>query len=438
MNNIFKYLSILAVLVFGAMSLWNGNPKSTNLKFGLDLVGGAQLKFQGLTTEQVTKITPEVMQGVEKVIQNRVNASGTTEAVVQRIGKDRLLVEIPGKNPETIKRRLLRTAKLEFKELGPDLKTWVNTGITGADLKRAQGVPDPSGSDSWILAFEMKPEGAEHFSKLTGRLLKGILPNGQQAKAQYKDENGKTLTQNRTNLPLAIFLDDILISQASVRGQISTNGQITGNFAQDEAIDLALQLNAGALPIPLKLIEERTVSPTLGKESLNKSLWAGLAGLGLIALYMLLIYRLPGILATLALVSYVIIALGLFANMVTLSSAGIAGFILSIGMAVDANILIFERIKEELRLGKTVYRAVEEGFKKAFPSILDSNLNTLLVCSVLLILGTGLVKGFAITLAIGVIVSFFSAIIITRELLNQIIKIEFFRKPLFFGAKSSD
>lgn len=428
--NIWRTIIIVSALILSALALGVFTGK-LNLNFGLDLVGGAQVKFQGLPTEDVPKITPQVMQGVEKVIQNRVNASGTTEAVVQRVGKDRILVEIPGKNPETIKRRLLRTAKLEFRELNPEMTDWVNTGITGADLKRAQGIPNQQGGQDWILSFEMKPEGADKFSKLTGRLLKGLLPNGKQAYITNPEDNTKV---KKENLPLAIFLDDKLISQASVRGQISNNGQITGNFEKEEAVDLALQLNAGALPIPLKLLEERTVSPTLGAESLNKSLWAGIGGLLLIALYMMGVYRIMGLVSAIALCAYVLISLGGFSKMVTLSSAGIAGFILSIGMAVDANILIFERIKEEISLGKSIYIATDEGFRKAFPSILDSNLNTLLVCSILLILGTGLVKGFAVTLAIGIIVSFFSAIVITRELLAWVLKFNFLKKPFLFGV----
>lgn len=422
MNNLLRPLVISAILLFSLMTFWNFKESHSNLQFGLDLIGGAQLKFQGLPSPTVPVITPEIMKGVEKVINNRVNASGTSEAIVQVVGKDRLMVEIPGKDPETVKRRLLRTAKLEFKELAPDLKTWVSTKITGADLKRAQATPDQTGSGQWVLAFEMKPEGARKFSDLTGRLLKGLHANGQQA--YHQTDAGR---RAYTNLPLAIFLDDKLISQANVQGQISESGQITGNFTQEEAYDLALQLNAGALPIPLQLIEERTVSPTLGKESLQQSLIAGIAGLILVVIYMISIYRLPGLLSSLALLAYTLISLAIFTKSVTLSTAGIAGFILSIGMAVDANILIFERLKEEMKTQKTLFRAVEEGFKKAFPSIFDSNLNTLIVCSILLVFGTGIVKGFAVTLALGVLVSFFTAIVITRQLLEFCLRFDFIK-----------
>ncbi|MDX1917977.1 MAG: protein translocase subunit SecD [Candidatus Caenarcaniphilales bacterium] len=418
----FNSILILTVIGLSAFWLFGGRADSNspaNLKLGLDLVGGAQLTFKAMPEGEVKQITPEVMQGLLEVIENRVNASGTSEVTVQKVGADRVLVEIPGVNPDLVKRRLLKTAKLEFKELSrdylakqaegkaPPAPDWVETGITGADLKRAQVGTDPSGN--WIVAFEFKPKGGQKFAELTGRL-------------------------SQKKLPLAIFLDDALISAPVVNSQIRDNGQIEGGFSPEEARDLAVQLNAGALPVPVKLISERTVGATLGQASIDQSLQAGLIGLGLIALFMTLVYRLPGFLASLALIGYTLISLGIFTRGITLTLAGIAGFILSIGMAVDANILIFERIREELRIGRTIYRAVEEGFKRAFPSIFDSNLNTLIVCLILGVMGTGLVRGFAITLAVGVIVSFFSAILITRELVNLSLQVEFLRKPGFYGV----
>lgn len=424
---------VFGLLALGAFWLWGGKHKegeSTNLKFGLDLEGGAQLLFEAQPTQDVKIIDSKVMMGVQKVIENRVNGTGTSEAVVQTEGKNRLVVEIPGEDPDSVKKTLLRTAKLEFKELDKDMVTWVATGITGADLKRAQATPDVSGTN-WQIAFEMKPDGAKKFSALTGRLLKGELRDGTQA--TIKDETGKAIAP-RTNLPLAIFLDDQLLSSPQVNGQISESGQITGNFSREEAMELAVQLNAGALPVPLKSLTERKVSPTLGQESLLKSYHAALIGLALIAGYLIIIYRMPGFLASVALLGYIIISLGVFTRFVTLSSAGIAGFILSIGMATDANILIFERIKEELRNGKGLYKAVEEGFQRAFPSIFDSNLNTLIVCLILGVFGTNLIRGFAVTLALGVIVSFISAIFMTREFINWTLNIPFLQKPSLYGV----
>ena len=416
-------LLIACILGLSAYWLWAGDEsfdfKKNNLKLGLDLIGGAQLEFEAQPTETVTQIKQEVMDGLLKVIETRINSSGTSEANVQQVGSKRILVEIPGVDPELVKRRLLKTAKLEFKELDLKNKTkdkeqgWISTGVTGADLQRASATPDQGGGTNWTILFELKEKGAEKFGVLTERLAKN-------------------------QLPLGIFLDDKLISAPRVQSQIKANGQITGDFSLETAKDLAVQLNAGALPVPINLISERTVGATLGQDSIYKSLKAAIIGFIIVAIFMISIYRLPGFLATLALLAYTLISLGLFTRGITLTLAGIAGFILSIGMAVDANVLIFERIKEELKQGKSVFSSVEEGFKKAFPSIFDSNLNTLIVCVILGFLGTGLVKGFAITLAIGVIISFFSAIVITHELMKVFLLMPIFRKAFWYGVKEEN
>ncbi len=416
-------LLIACILGLSAYWFWAGDEsfdfKKNNLKLGLDLIGGAQLEFEAQPTETVTQIKQEVMDGLLKVIETRINSSGTSEANVQQVGSKRILVEIPGVDPELVKRRLLKTAKLEFKELDLKNKTkdkeqvWISTGVTGADLQRASATPDQGGGTNWTILFELKEKGAEKFGVLTERLAKN-------------------------QLPLGIFLDDKLISAPRVQSQIKANGQITGDFSLETAKDLAVQLNAGALPVPINLISERTVGATLGQDSIYKSLKAAIIGFIIVAIFMISIYRLPGFLATLALLAYTLISLGLFTRGITLTLAGIAGFILSIGMAVDANVLIFERIKEELKQGKSVFSSVEEGFKKAFPSIFDSNLNTLIVCVILGFLGTGLVKGFAITLAIGVIISFFSAIVITHELMKVFLLMPIFRKAFWYGVKEEN
>lgn len=361
----------------------------THLKLGLDLVGGAQFEFEAQPTEQVPVIDEKVMRGLVKVFDNRVNASGTTEAIVQQVGKERILVEVPGADPHVVKRRLLATAKLEFKEADPENKDWKATGITGADLKRAQAATD--GTGTWKILFELKPEAAKKFGDLTARLI---------------------------DKPLGISLDDNIISAPTVRSAITAGqGEISGNFTVEEAQDLAVQLNAGALPVPVKMLQERSIGATLGKESVSKSLKAGLIGFLAVILFMIVMYRLPGIIAALALTIYGLIAMAIFQNAVTLTLAGIAGFILSIGMAVDANILIFERAKEEMRQGKSVYLGLQDGFDRAYTSIFDSNMNTSMVCLILIMFGTGIVKGFAVTLLIGVIVSLFSSLFITKTLL---------------------
>lgn len=394
----------------------------TQLKLGLDLVGGAQLTFQAITGQDVTEINNEVIAGLIKVFENRVNASGTAEAIVQQVGKDRVLVEIPGADPEIVKRRLLKTAFLEFKEPAkvvnvkpgeavdpskPDSYTWYPSGITGKDLKSARAVTD--GAGNWLITFSLKGDVVKKFGELTERLI------GQ---------------------PLAIFLDGRLISSPTVRSAITGGeGQIEGSFTAEEAQDLAVQLNAGALPVPVKIIQERSVGATLGQDSINKSLKAGVYGILFVVIFMIVFYRLPGVIASFALLLYTLITIAIFEHTVTLTLAGVAGFILSIGMAVDANILIFERTKEELRAGKSFFNAIEAGFEKAFTSIFDSNVNTLIACFVLLIFGTGLVRGFAITLAIGVLVSMFSAIFVTKSLLSFTTKIAAFRNPILFGVK---
>lgn len=368
----------------------------SHLQLGLDLVGGAQFEFIAEPTQRVPEITPDVMRGLIKVFENRVNASGTTEAVVQQVGKKRLLVEVPGANPMVVKRRLLATANLEFKEVvDAEQGIWKETGISGADLKRASVSPG-AGPGTWAISFELKSEAAKRFGDLTSRLM------------------GK---------PLGIFLDGNLISAPIVRSAITGgNGEITGDFTVEEAQDLAVQLNAGALPVPVKILQERSIGATLGHESVMKSLKAGLLGFITVILFMIMVYRLPGLLASLALSIYVLLALTVFQSTVTLTLAGIAGFILSIGMAVDANILIFERAKEEMRQGKSVYIAVRDGFDRAYTSILDSNMNTSMVCLILIMFGTGIVQGFAITLLIGVLLSLFSSLFITKAILFTVVQ----------------
>lgn len=379
----------------------------SHLKLGLDLVGGAQFEFEAQPTKQVPDITLEVMRGLVKVFENRVNASGTTEAIVQQVGKDRILVEVPGANPDVVKRRLLATANLEFKELTDiNADTWLETGITGANLKRANVVAG-STPGNWAIAFELQPEAARAFGDLTSRLI---------------------------DKPLGIFLDGNKISAPIVRSAITGGtGEISGNFTAETAQDLAVQLNAGALPVPVTILQERSIGATLGQESINKSLKAGIWGFLSIVVFMILLYRLPGIIAALALAVYVLMSLAVFQSVVTLTLAGIAGFILSIGMAVDANILIFERAKEEMRQGKSVFVSIKDGFDRAYSSIFDSNMNTAIVCLVLIMFGTGVVKGFAVTLLIGVVMSLISSLFVTKTLLFSVVQAFNIKETKLFG-----
>jgi preprotein translocase subunit SecD len=422
-KNNWKIITIIAIVLFtlnGLLNLQNAEEPSydhlkqqkvfskdkfhvfTSLKLGLDLVGGSQFEFEAVPTEQVPEITQSVMRGLVKVFENRVNASGTTEAIVQQVGKDRILVEVPGADPNTVKRRLLATANLEFKELKINSRDeenpegeWVGTGITGADLKRA--VASTDGVANWAIDFELKPEAAKKFGDLTSRLI---------------------------DKPLGISLDGNIISAPTVRTAITAgSGQITGRFSADEAQDLAVQLNAGALPVPVKILQERSIGASLGSESIRKSVQAGAWGLLAVMIFMIAVYRLPGLIASIALSIYVLMAFYIFQENVTLTLAGLAGFILSIGMAVDANILIFERAKEEMKEGKSVLIGLRDGFDKAYTSIFDSNMNTSMICLILIMFGTGIVKGFAITLLIGVLLSLFSSLFITKTLIFETVNL---------------
>jgi len=393
---------------------WKGYALITNLKLGLDLRGGSQLLLQALPSKLVPEINADVMRGVETVIDNRVNSLGVSETIVQRSGKDRLIVELPGvKDPQQAKDRIGTTALLEFKELdvGPDGGAiWKDVGLTGAEFKRAQAVPMVSGG-SWRITFEFKPEGAKKFADLTSRLVGrqiGIFLDGEPTE---RGPDGRPL-------PIEEYRG-ITVREPILAG----NGEITGNFTRDQAVDLSVKLNAGALPVPVRILEERTVGATLGQDSIQKSLVAGCVGIAAVMLFMLCVYRVPGLVADTALILYTLTTLAIFKSIpVTLTLAGIAGFILSVGMAVDANILIFERTKEELKAGKNLYSAIEAGFSRAFSSIFDSNVNSLIACAVLMLFGTSIVKGFAVTLAIGVAVSMFSAITATRVLLHLVPK----------------
>ncbi|MCJ2541899.1 protein translocase subunit SecD [Thermostichus vulcanus] len=409
---------------------------SREVRLGLDLKGGTQLTLQALPTEEVTEITSEVMQGVEAVIQQRINGLGVAEPLVQISGQDRLFVQLPGvADPDRAIALLGDTAQLEFRkglvpantlprnELGevtagedPDA-LFEHVGLTGDLLRNAYPQAPRRGSQNWEVLLEFKPEGAEKFTQLT-RDLAG------------------------TGRPIGIFLDDVLISAPVVGAEFARTGitggtaVITGNFSVETANDLAVKLKAGALPARIQVIENRTVGATLGEVSVRQSLYAGIGGIVLVFIFMVAYYRLPGLIADVALLIYALCTFALFQLLgVTMTLPGIAGFILSIGMAVDANVLIFERIKEELREGKSLYKSISEGFNRAFSSILDSNITTLLVCGVLFWLGIGLVKGFAVTLGIGILVSFFTALTCTRTLLLAAMGIPSLRKPQFYGVR---
>lgn len=387
-------------------------------KLGLDLVGGSRLVLEAQTTKSVAEITPEVMERLQFAIENRVNKLGVAETVVQQIGDKRLLVEIPNVTDlKEAKAFLGETAQLEFKKeaVRKDGTTeWVETGLTGQDLAKSMLTTDSVGH--WVVSLEFKAEGSRKFAELTKELV---------------------------NKPMAIFFNGDLVSAPNVNEPIyGGKAQISGGdsgFAYDEAERMVNLLNAGALPVPAKVVEENTVGPTLGADSIQKSKVAGIIGLGFVMLFMLAYYRLPGLIADIALIIYSLMLFALFkAIPVTLTLAGIAGFILSIGMAVDANILIFERTKEELRAGRNLFTAINSGFDRAFTSIFDSNMTTIITCTILYLLGTSIVKGFALTLAIGVVVSMFSAITITKNFMHLIFGTGELKYPALFGLRREE
>jgi len=389
-------------------------------KLGLDLVGGSSLVLEAQKPETVAKITPEMMSALQFAIENRVNALGVGETVVQRIGERRLLVEIPNiSDPGKAKEFIGETAELEFKKAGGLTETgeinWVPTGLTGKDLKKALVGTQP-GTGEWIVSLEFSTEGAKKFGDLTRQLV------GQQMAIFF---NGKFQSAPRIN-------EEILGGHAQITG-----GE--GGFQYQEVKNMVDLLNAGALPVPAKIIEENSVGPTLGADSIQKSKVAGIIGLGLVMLFMIIYYRAPGVIATVALIIYSIIVFAIFKIIpVTLTLAGIAGFILSIGMAVDANILIFERTKEELKSGRSLFTAINSGFDRAFTSIFDSNMTTIITCVILYLLGTSIVKGFALTLAIGVIVSMFTAITVTKNFMHLVFGTGELKHPALFGLKRED
>ena len=432
------------------------------IRLGLDLQGGSQLTLQAQPTEAVPEITPDKLEAVRNVVERRINALGVAESVVQTVGSDQLLVQLPGvSDPAQAERVLGGTAQLDFREqksgteeqlaiefqvqqelliqqaqleaAGEDADAaaiaanqdaldrsqaaisdlFIKTDLTGEKLSNAFAAPGATGS-AWEVGLEFNNQGAEEFADLT----RNVAGTGRR---------------------LGIFLDNELLSGPVVDVRYAETGitggraSISGNFTAETANDLALQLCSGALPVPVEILENRTVGATLGRDSIQRSIIAGLAGLVLVLVFMVLYYRLPGAVADVALVVYALLTMALFALLeVTLTLPGIAGFILSIGMAVDANVLIFERTREELRTGKTLYRSVESGFYRAFSSILDSNVTTLIACGALFWLGTGLVKGFALTLAIGVAVSMFTALTCSRTLLLTVLSFSQLRKPEYF------
>lgn len=383
--------------------------RDVSVRQGLDLQGGARLVYELDLTKADSESQRSAVESTRDVIERRVNSTGVSEPLIQpgRVGtKQTMIVELPGvKDVNEAIELIGKTAQLDFREQDPsDPNKWLPTGLSGEQLSKAAiGFDQTTNAPQINLTFN--EEGRSLFGEITSRNI------GRQ---------------------VAIFLDEEILQAPTVQNEILTGeAVITGNYTIQEAKDVVSLLNAGALDVPIKLVEQRTVGATLGEESIKKSLVAGLIGLILVVLFMLINYRIAGVVAVLALLGYTLLTFSLFKFIpVTLTLSGIAGFILSIGMAVDANILIFERLREELKEGKSLGLAMEESFRRAWPSVRDSNMATIITCAILYFTTTGLVKGFALTLAVGVIVSLFSSITVSRSFLRLFSRVPQFNRGL--------
>jgi len=398
-------------------------------KLGLDLQGGTHLVYQANLSNVESGDYDDSMQGVRDVIERRINLFGVAEPVVQvnKVGSDyRLIVELAGiKDAHQAIEMIGQTPSLDFREERSEVERNDILANQEEVRKKLEG-----GSELTLEERVLLLEDAYFVhSQLTGRFLKGaeLISDPQtyqwQVGLEFDSEGSKLfedLTGKNIGKRLAIYLDGVPISAPTVQEAISGGkAQITGDFDLNEAKELVQRLNAGALPVPINLINQQTIGASLGQISLDKSLKAGLYGFLAVLVFIILYYRLPGLLASLALIIYVALVLAIFKLIpVTLTLSGVAGFILSIGMAVDANVLIFERFKEEFKSGKSLGGSIDEGFRRAWPAIRDGNISTIITCVILFIFATGLLKGFALTLCIGVLISMFSAIVITRTLLR--------------------
>lgn len=450
-------LILILALVIAAITVIQKVP----VQLGLDLRGGSQLTIQIKTSQDVKVIDDRVLEAVQKVIENRVNALGVSEPLVQSVGQDQILVQLPGVNdPEQAERVLGGTAQLDFRQQKPgteaqfEVERKVQSDLVAQQQELRKSKDEKAIAENQAALKRSNEAIAALFETtgLTGTNLTdafaGTTAGGAwEVNIRFDSKGGElfaNLTKNLagTGRSIGIFLDDKLISSPLVGAEFASAGilgggaVITGNFDVRAANDLAIQLRGGALPAPVEVVENRTVGATLGQDSIRSSIYAGIGGLALVLIFMAVYYRLPGIIADIALVIYSLLTFACFNLLgVTLTLPGIAGFILSIGMAVDANVLIFERTREELRSGKSLYRSVESGFYRAFSSILDSNVTTLIACLALFYLGSGLVKGFALTLALGVAVSMFTALTCSRTLLMVAISIPELRRPEWFCPK---
>ena len=473
------WFALILALAIAAAAVLSSFP----LQLGLDLRGGSQLTLEVQPAGEITTIGAEQMEAVKAVLDRRVNGLGVAESTLQTVGDDQLVLQLPGVTDPTRAADVLgSTALLEFRAQQADTQEEVQSlRQLRAQLqsvlatRSAEDAPELNAEEQKELEKRQKELGLEGTAKSETEQLEQLLErtnreildrfeptaftgkqlisagrqqqqngSGWEVTLNFNAEGGEKFAQLTQSIAgtgrlLGIVLDGELISEASVGPQYKAAGisggtaSISGNFTAEDARDLEVQLRGGSLPLPVEILEVRTIGPSLGAENVRRSLIAALSGLVLVGVFMLLIYRLAGAVAVMALSLYALFNLAVYALIpVTLTLPGIAGFILSIGMAVDANVLIFERIKDELRRGNTLIRSIETGFSEAFSSIVDGHLTTLISCAALFSLGTGLVKGFAATLGIGVLLSLFTALTCTRTLLRFLMSYQGLRRATNF------
>jgi preprotein translocase subunit SecD len=399
--------------------------KTIPISLGLDLQGGMLLVLEAQDTEQV-KVNDDAVLGALAIIQNRIDGLGVSEPVIQRKGKRQIVVELPGITDPTRAEKLIGdTALLEFveAEFAPQDAATLSTEEVKIIAGEGMRLDRMSIKDNVGNVVQETPIFLGK-TVMTGNDLSFAGPSVDQfgkpiINIEFTAEGTKKfadVTRLNVGKPLAILLDGIVISAPRINGPIpGGKAQISGSFSIREVQDMVIKLKAGSLPVPVIIIEKKEIGPSLGKASIDQSIKAGIIGFILVAVFMLIIYKFLGFISILSLIFYFFLSMTAFRLLhVTLTLPGLAGIILSIGMAVDANVLIFERYKEELRNGKTIKNAIEGGFQRAIVTIVDSNVTTLLTAFVLFWLGTGTIKGFAVTLSVGIIISMFTAISLTK------------------------
>ena len=413
---------------FGA----DGASRVVETKLGLDLVGGLQVEYQALPAGGKSPDAGS-MATIKQIVENRVNSTGVAEPVVQTQGVDRIVVELPGvSDPDPIRQLLGQTGRLDFVPLPPDQ---YGTGSAPGPLQAVQGQPLPSDEPVLFSGDQVDQAFADTDSN-------GLRAVGFRLKSEGAQLFGDYTSQNVDHF-FAIVLDGNVVSAPVIQSAITGGSGIitggSGGFTAAEMNNLITVLQYGSLPFPLQEVGFQDIGATLAGFSLNRILLAGVIAILLVFLFMLVYYRLPGLVACLALMYYALVVLAVFRLIpVTLTLAGIAGFVLSVGMAVDANVLIFERMKEELRYGKSLPAAMEAGFNRAWNSILDSNVSSLITATILYLFGSSVIRGFALVLIIGVILSMFTAITVTRTMLRLVVPNEWARKPGLYGLTEAE